>query len=335
MDTRRSPTHSKPARTFSPSRVPASLFTFFTHFAQSRADPANIFAYDTVYQRYYASADGGLKWASIGSTSFVPPLFSSGYLQPHPSIPATIFGIGPQLTYSTDAGQSWRYLDLPTQHGSYGLTVDPANPVGFVVCTSQDGLLRTTDEGATWQQVSSGTCLNLAGSKTIPQTLFAHTWESALMRSSDGGLTWSDLTLPLTEKVTQISVAPDASVVYVSTDTTLYQSHDGGSTWSSGSVPYSFSPFYGEPGLIVDPADSTKLYGQYASRGADFLMSISADAKTVNFSTQVGLSYFGELPGSPLSVAADSAGNAILAPPGAIPATDGVGSPGTELEFAL
>ena len=302
------------------SRVNGISFTSFARIAQSRVEPNQAFSYDAVLGYFYSSVDGGLTWSSLDASRGAP-LFQRGYLLPHPTNATAAFGLGSTVTYTSDAGKTWRDLLVPFGHGFYGLTVDPANPAdGFVACGDQ-GILRSVNQGASWKRVSELPCDALAGTGTTPQTLIAHTrFPASLIRSIDGGVSWT--TLPLNVPVTQLAATPDGSFFYLSSGANLYRSSDGGTSWSSMPIPPSF--LFNEARLVLDPTQSGALYGLFAGQSANFLALISADTKTINFSTLLGPGYLGPLPASAVTVSTDASGNAILMPPGsAVPPTSG------------
>jgi photosystem II stability/assembly factor-like uncharacterized protein len=71
----------------------------------------------------------------------------------------------------------------------------------------------------------------VAGDPADPETVFAGLRGGGVMRSSDGGRSWSDCALPA-EDVFSIAVSPAGGAVYAGTEpSALYRSDDGGRTW--------------------------------------------------------------------------------------------------------
>ncbi len=181
---------------------------------------------------YAAAASGGLwKTTDRGTTwrNIFNESFSTGALSFAPDDPNTIYlGTGEANpssvdTYpgngvwrSTDAGQTWVNLGLQ-QVGQIGkIAVNPLNPKTIFVSalglyrsrTTDRGIYRSTDRGATWSQVlyvndttgtadvaidPQDTAIVLATSWTYYRTLaYVNRGgpSSALYRSTDGGTTW-------------------------------------------------------------------------------------------------------------------------------------------------
>ncbi|MFV1988435.1 MAG: hypothetical protein ACC682_14230 [Gemmatimonadota bacterium] len=191
---------------------------------------------------YVGTATGGV-WKTInGGTTFEPvfedqPTSSIGDVTVAPSNPNVVWvGSGePQnrqsspwgmgVFRSTDAGRTWTHLGLEdTQHISR-IQVHPRNPdVAYVAAVGhlwgpnpERGVYRTTDGGATWDQVlyvdeNTGT-IDLAMDPNDPMTLFAAMYQrqrtlggfngggpgSGIYRTLDGGDTWTELTEGLPE----------------------------------------------------------------------------------------------------------------------------------------
>jgi hypothetical protein len=162
-----------------------------------------------------------------------------------------------------------------------------------------------------------------------PQILYAEV-NYQLMRSTDGGTTWSNLPVQLLS-TGQLLVSPDGSRVYVfdragfriSTDGQtafrdysggLFQSSDGGETWTQNPLPGALACSSAQT-LHLDQNAAMTLYVDQSAESNLFLASVSADTKTLNFASYLGSGsgYCGRLPGDALQVAVDGAGNAILA----------------------
>jgi photosystem II stability/assembly factor-like uncharacterized protein len=193
---------------------------------------------------YVGAASGGV-WRSIdGGTTFKPvfdkqPVQSIGAIAIDPSNPKTVWvgtgeawtrnstSVGDGIYRSTDEGETWTNMGLPTSERIARIIVHPRNGNVVYACvpgrlwsdSSDRGLYKTTDGGKTWAQVLRGGnastgCSSLTMDPSNPEVLLAGLWDfrrqgwtfrsggegpkaqsgSGLQRSTDGGKTWTALT---------------------------------------------------------------------------------------------------------------------------------------------
>ena len=126
---------------------------------------------------------------------------------------------------STDAGRTWTHLGLENTHHISRIQVHPRDPdVAYVAAVGhlwganpERGVYRTTDGGATWEQVlyvdDDTGAIDLVMDPADPRTLFAAMYQrrrrawgfngggpgSGIYRTIDGGDEWSELTDGLPE----------------------------------------------------------------------------------------------------------------------------------------
>ena len=167
---------------------------------------------------------------------------------------------------SKDAGKSWETITrLPGRVTNIiGHTL---NPKIFYVVVDRQGIWKTVDDGASWQNLNDG-LKKFPGAMVItsvsvdparPETIItASTY--GLVRTTDGGQTWSAiplLTPPGKAPISSVALNPsNPAEIYYTTDSTLFHSQDAGQTWQTLNAPV--------PGtrtiLIVDPKVPTTLY---------------------------------------------------------------------------
>jgi photosystem II stability/assembly factor-like uncharacterized protein len=136
------------------------------------------------------------------------------------------------------------------------VAADPADPYTFYVSPGTGGLWRTTNNGTTFESLlpESGNVPvgHFAVAPSDPQTIWVGTGDAAsgripirgfgVMKSVDGGKTWTSMGLEKTRHIGRIAIHPsDPDIVYVAAlgyhfsanpERGLYKTEDGGRTWA-------------------------------------------------------------------------------------------------------
>jgi photosystem II stability/assembly factor-like uncharacterized protein len=191
---------------------------------------------------------------------------------------------------TTDGGQAWTPLtDYQSSLEVGALALDPSNPDVVYAgtdlnndsfCNDGEGILKSTDGGATWTQLAGplpyGAGLvariwSLAVSPSDGNVLLAVDQSAAgigLYRSADGGNTWNRVVAPeTTGNGYQVLFDPtNGSIAYASLDT-VYKSTDGGDTWAAANGTGSnVLPAGSYIWLAIAPSSPSTLY---AGTGAE------------------------------------------------------------------
>lgn len=152
------------------------------------------------------------------------------------------------------------------------LAIDPDNP-NTIYAGTVSGVLKSTDGGTTWINTGlSGDIVTLAIDFANPGILYAaiseHNFcfyfDQRLFKSTDAGMTWKSVILPINGcmDIYVLLIDPTTpTTLYVAdygedTNATLIKSTDGGETWGRG------SGLIGPPlaALAIDPHNPTTLY---------------------------------------------------------------------------
>lgn len=135
----------------------------------------------------------------------------------HPEKPGVLFAgtqAGPYR--STDAGDTWEPLPFPDDEPVvWSLEVQPADARVMYAGTQQMAVYRSEDGGGHWRRLTvpnpDGLCvmgfptrmIRLAIDPTHPDELYAGIEVGGLVRSLDGGVTWTDCNAPLLQLAAQ------------------------------------------------------------------------------------------------------------------------------------
>ncbi len=224
----------------------------------------------------WKTSDAGVTWtpifdkqpiASIGALEVAPSNANVLYAGTGESDIRSALSSGDGVYKSTDGGQTWKNIGLRDSRHISRIVIDPQDSdvvyVGVLGHAygpnSERGVYKSTDGGNTWTHVlDKGPDIgvaDLAIAAGNPAILFASTWKThrptwstyapvqeagGLFRSTDSGVTWTQLTgngLPDGDwGRVGIAVAPDGKRVYALIDagkkSGIYRSDDGGNTWT-------------------------------------------------------------------------------------------------------
>jgi hypothetical protein len=205
-------------------------------------DQMRVYAGLNQFKGIFASNDGGFTFAAsstgLGSTSEVRQfLFDPRDLMSVWAVTAT----GP--FHSESRGGSWQSFSTGMVHGACcadlettGMVMDPASSQ-TLWASSRNGVWLTTNGGNNWSMTSLGGEVGAIDidRQRMPRRLYAAT-TSTVMRSDDGGATWSDLHMPVAgDGFTnpRVAVDPlDGNRVFAADVTGWFFSGDAGANWT-------------------------------------------------------------------------------------------------------
>jgi len=170
----------------------------------------------------------------------------------HPGDPNTLYAatFPGGVFKTTDGGTGWRERNVGLENGGvFALTAHP-NDAQTLYAGTTDGIARSIDGGATWHPWDAGWpprqwVLSIAIDPTNTDRLYACSKSDAgvdglggtVMTSTDGGTTWSEITLGLDVSQAFYKVLLDRfdpNIIYLATEREgIYISRDNGVTWST------------------------------------------------------------------------------------------------------
>lgn len=173
---------------------------------------------------------------------------------------------------STDAGATWQVLTDQLQSlGVSAIAIDYTNSDIIYLGTGDDdggdtysiGLIKSTDGGATWQNISPQTS-SLFGTRMYriilhpadPQTVLVAS-SSGCFKSTNGGINWTRLRSGHWKDMELHPTDPD--IIYLS-NRSFVRSTDGGTTWQTISTGLPGPSDINRAEIAVTPADSSNVY---------------------------------------------------------------------------
>jgi len=214
----------------------------------------------------------------------------------HPRDPSLVFaGTADGVYRSTDRGATFKRADFPDRGVQiWSFLSDPSDPKRILAGGSPVSIYRSENEGATWQRLPDPALparakmpfacrvMRFARHPTRPEEIFAVLEVSGVMRSTDGGETWSDCSahlVRLSEEEPRLrsklvsdteaegmldghaicTSAADPESVIIAIRMGLFRSRDKGVTWEDLRVDR-FSPFTYGRDIKVSPQDPRTLY---------------------------------------------------------------------------
>lgn len=272
------------------------------------AQPGRLFA--SLNNGLTFSADGGSTWAP--EVEVLPPTGSEQvFLMTNaPGAPQNILAAssGP-IFRSSDGGGTWSQVvtGVPGNSSASNLLFAASNPsiayAAFIGPTSQLGLYKSTDSGNSWAPVNtnpaSSPILLLAVDPTNENTVFGSA-ASSLLKSMDGGVTWSVSTWDSTESTgtpNVLTIDPlHPNILYAASTQRVGRSVDGGSSWET--LPGSSVPFGLANAVMADPNRPENLLVGTAGAGVqqitiapDLVLGVTAPASPLAIGTTATYTY--------------------------------------------
>jgi photosystem II stability/assembly factor-like uncharacterized protein len=198
----------------------------------------------------YETMDGGRRWTFAGlegDDAMNLVRTSSGALW--------VAGHG-VLKKSGDGGATWTDVRPDGLPGTdvHGFAVDPADDQVIYAAIAGEGLYRSDDGGASFEEVSKGVGPAVYGLAVTPDGRVLAAEQRGVFASDDGGTTWN---IRLEDSVVGLAVSPKDERTILATGTGIFRSTDGGATWrnvqeiSEGAWPVAWAPSDPERAYVV------------------------------------------------------------------------------------
>jgi photosystem II stability/assembly factor-like uncharacterized protein len=190
----------------------------------------------------------------------------------HPTINNLIFSSGwiNGVFRSRNGGLTWQRLSV--NGNNFVVRIHPRDPGTILAASFQ--VFASTDQGSTWKQVSSldlpqgDSFSDMEFDPVNPLVLYSVTYQSGVLKSTDGGKTWTPKNTGLHYTcsghqcgVPQVEIDPRNSknVYALLPGNTIGKTTDGGDSWKSANRGIDFQCWMGTS-IAIDPKNPNVLY---------------------------------------------------------------------------
>lgn len=219
----------------------------------------------------------------------------------HPANESIIYAGSPGggLWKTVNGGTTWQPLtdNNALWMSFFAITIDPTNQnIVYAGTSGNNGLLKSTNAGATWALTGSGptgTIRKILIHPTTPNIVFACA-SNGIFRSTNGGTNWTQVHTGSKE---DIEFKPDDLNIMYATGSDVYRSVDNGVSWSLVGAAQGITNT-GRTLVAVSAANPNYVYAVQASGNTFGRMYKSTDAGLTFVTTVVGnpaagTNYFG------------------------------------------
>jgi hypothetical protein len=206
------------------------------------------------------SAGGGIWESKNSGTSWLPctdqmPSLAIGAVAFDPNSPKRVYAgsgegnfyanLGAGVYQSTDGGITWTVLaSAPfVGVGFYDLVVDPKTP-SILYAATTNGFYKSTNSGTTWSLKRAGRCWDISVHPNGGVIELLAAFQDGLFASTNGGNTFSAVTLPSTPSaawtrlaVDRVTTAPDVAYAFGAAGNAAHLWRRSGTTWAKLKVP--------------------------------------------------------------------------------------------------
>ncbi len=202
--------------------------------------------YSSTFEQLFRSTNGGLTWVEFGPENTRVNVWAMAFTERHQGM-MYLAALGDDekrgVMFSGDSGASWqlRMGEFRTQR-VWNLLIHPDDPDHLIAGIHQratyqgDGLYRSVDHGLSWTFIAGTEKFGpaVARDPSAPEILYTTSSERAIMRSADGGVSWTEIGPGPNEYLVVIEVDPFRSSTLFATDMIYgdaFRSDDGGRSW--------------------------------------------------------------------------------------------------------
>jgi photosystem II stability/assembly factor-like uncharacterized protein len=210
----------------------------------------------------YRSVDGGATWEAVTLPGFSYPTS----LVAHPTEANTVYVEASGLFFrSGDGGDTWEEAGSTGFRRLVAMSEDAIYAIYDDIPPSSPAIVRSTDDGETWEPFETGiegaSITSLVIDPNDPTQLYAGGRNGSVYRTTTSGSTWELVEAELPNggafEAPQLAIAATQPATLYYASEGVYRSMDKGESWTRTSSGLSAMPI---AALAVDPTDSLHLF---------------------------------------------------------------------------
>ncbi len=155
-----------------------------------------------------------------------------------------LFGYG-GLAVSRDHGDTWDRL-AAGRSGLTAVAIDPIDPATAYLASSDGAVWKTTNSGTNWTRLGATDLSYISAIEFDPHDgalvlVGVYSYAPGLRRSTDGGMTYTTVSIPGRGSDNWVTVGTGVSDLYAATGDSFCRTADGAANWTCSAIP---APIY-------------------------------------------------------------------------------------------
>ena len=191
--------------------------------------------YTSVYGIIKRTTDGGITWDTCWSSSTIQFTKGISFID---RLTGFVLGSGGTILKTTDGGTTWQPMMSGTTNNLFSVFF--INPLTGFASGDSGIVLKTTNGGVTWTSrtvLSDGRFYSIGGPDAnhiffAGQRTAINKYESRIYRTSDGGITFSNMLTGTLHDLNAVCFPASNTGVAVGDSGTMVRTADGGISWS-------------------------------------------------------------------------------------------------------
>lgn len=190
--------------------------------------------------------------------------------------------LGPVNTYNSGGVRNW-------QVNIYSMAIAPSNP-NVLYAGSETGIIfKSSNKGVNWSSVNDALLSSAVHAVAVhpSDTNVVYCYSGGMLRSANGGLTWTLLSSYTGGTAHRILINPTNGRILTASKNGIYYSDNSGSTWTKATT--NILPGTDIFDIAMKPDDPSKIYAVTANNTTDDLMIMYVSTNSGNSFTSLTL----------------------------------------------